>query len=355
MRMTRLRITGTAALQQLALGLTLLLCGVVGWIGSMAMLLALVLLLILLPVLLIGLEVIWAARSGREQAALIGREPLTDGQWWRIWRDESLLFLRLALWRLPFGERSQADALGQAGQRGVLFIHGYLSHRGLWAEWQAALHRRGHASLSISLHPALASIDTWAVQIENAVQTLEASTGLAPLVVAHSLGGLALRAWWRWQCQQGIDPTQAAERVHSVVTVACPHQGLEGPGHWFPGSPVREARSGSAWLQELAAVETVLWRSRFLCILSDGDNIVFPVQQALLPDARILSVSACGHLQLLFDKAVRREVLQLLQESSPVCVSRFDLPEGVELDFNSTGAFVHTDVHSEPTRPGEGG
>lgn len=351
--MTRLRFTGTAALQQGALGLLLLLCLAAGWAGSLSMSLGLLMLALLLPGVLIGIEVFWAARAGQEQAELIGRAPLPGRIWRRIWRDEVLLFLRLALWRLPFGERSQADAIGQAGQRGVLFIHGYLSHRGLWAEWQAALHRRGHASLSISLHPALTSIDTWAVQIENAVQTLETSTGLAPLVVAHSLGGLAVRAWWRWQCQQGIDPVQAAERVHSVVTVACPHQGLEGPGLWFPGRPAREARSDSEWLAKLAAVETVYWRSRFLCILSDGDNIVFPVQQALLPDARILSVPACGHVQLLFDKAVRREVLQLLQDSSPVCVSRFDLPEGVELDFNSTGAFVHTDVHAESTRLGE--
>ena len=353
--MTRLRFTGTAALQQGVLGLLLLLCLTVGWAGSISLSLGLLLLALLLPVALIGIEVFWAARAGQEQAELIGRDPLSGWVWRRIWRDEALLFLRLALWRLPFGERSQADALGQAGQRGVLFIHGYLSHRGLWAEWQAALHRRGHASLSISLHPALASIDAWAVQIETAVQTLETSTGLAPLVVAHSLGGLAVRAWWRWQCRQGIDPVQAAERVHSVVTVACPHQGLEGPGLWCPGRPAREARSDSTWLAELAADETVYWRSRFLCILSDGDNIVFPVQQALLPDARILSVPACGHLQLLFDKVVRREVLQLLQDSSPVCVSRFDLPEGVELDFNSTGAFVHTDVHVDHTRSGEEG
>jgi triacylglycerol lipase len=352
--MTRFRITGTAALLQLVLVLLLLLSLAVGWLGSLPMALGAILLALLLPAVLIGFEVIWAARSGQEQADMIGSKPLAASVWWRIWRDESLLFLRLALWRLPFGERSQADALGQAGQRGVLFVHGYLSHRGLWAEWQAALHRRGHASLSISLHPALASIDAWAVQIENAVQTLETSTGQAPLVVAHSLGGLALRAWWRWQCQQGVDPVQAAERIHSAVTVACPHQGLEGPGRWFPGSPAREARSGSTWLVELAAAETVHWRSRFLCILSDGDNIVFPVQQALLPDARILTIPACGHLQLLFDKAVRREVLQLLQESSPVCVSRFDLLDGVELDFNSTGAFVHTDVHHEPARSEEG-
>jgi hypothetical protein len=47
--------------------------------------------------------------------------------------------------------------------------------------------------------------------LEDAVRRLESATGLPPVIVAHSMGGLALRRWW---AEHGDD-----SRVHHAVTI----------------------------------------------------------------------------------------------------------------------------------------
>ncbi|MEX8516449.1 esterase/lipase family protein [Leptothrix ochracea] len=274
------------------------------------------------PLWLMGAVVGWSAwRHGRDLAAAPDPDfgPMA-WTWWHLWWTEVRWVLRLFGWRLPFQEAAQSDARSYPGLRGVLFIHGYGGNRGFWAEWQEALHRRGHASLSVSLDAVNGSIEAYAPQIELAVEALEASTGLSPLVVTHGMGGVAVRAWWRWQRRQGMSAVLATERVHAVVTIACPHQGSALTA-W--GWKARQLVLGSDWLRELAAQETAGWRSRFVCIRSDADITLMPPSLAILPDARVLSLSGCGHWQLAFERPVRREVLRLLQENLPVCVSSF--------------------------------
>lgn len=269
-----------------------------------------------MPLWLLGLGVGWAAHASARE---------TSWTWFQIWWTEVRWWFHLFCWRLPFQEMAQPDARSYPGLRGVLFIHGYGSNRGFWAPWQEALHRRGHASLSLSLDAVQGSIEAYAPQIELAVEALEASTGLSPLIVTHGMGGVAVRAWWRWQRRQGMSAVLATERVHAVVTVACPHQGSELMAWVAWGCKARQLMLGSDWLAELAAQETTGWRSRFVCVHSDADFTVMPSSAALLPDATALFLAGCGHWQLAFERPVRREVLRLLQENLPVCASSFQV------------------------------
>ncbi len=271
----------------------------------------------LLPLALLALWVAWAARVARS----FGPGDPAAWTWLRVWWLEVVWWFRLFCWRLPFQERDQPDARSYPGLRGVLFIHGYGSNRGFWAPWQEALHRRGHASLSLSLDTVSGSIEAYAPQIELAVEALEASTGLSPLVVTHGMGGVAVRAWWCWQRRQGMSAVLATERVHAVVTVACPHQGSPLMAWVAWGCKARQLMPGSSWLAELAAQETAGWRSRFVCVHSDADFTLMPPSSALLPDAAALLLAGCGHWQLAFERPLRREVLRLLQENLPVCAA----------------------------------
>ena len=148
--------------------------------------------------------------------------------------------------------------------------------------------------------------------IDAAIRRLEALTGQAPLVVCHSMGGLVLRAWWRAQVQAGATPQAVSARVAGVITVGTPHRGT-----WlarFGLRPnVRQMRLDSDWLQALAAAETPAWRVRFLCVRSDCDTIVFPPRCALLEDAPALTLPSRGHLELLDDPILRRQVEQALR------------------------------------------
>jgi alpha-beta hydrolase superfamily lysophospholipase len=94
--------------------------------------------------------------------------------------------------------------------------------------------------------PVFGSIDDYVGIVEHAMRRLEAATGEALVIVAHSMGRLAVRRWW---VEQG-DET----RVRHVLTIDSPHHGT-----WL--ARFARARNGrqmqrvSRWLQALAARE----------------------------------------------------------------------------------------------------
>ena len=69
--------------------------------------------------------------------------------------------------------------------------------------------------VAVSLEPLLGSIDDYRPTIATAVRRVERATGLAPVVVAHSMGGLAVRAW--------LGRSTPNARCHRLVTIASPH------------------------------------------------------------------------------------------------------------------------------------
>jgi triacylglycerol lipase len=224
--------------------------------------------------------------------------------WWReFWICEWVFALQQ-----PFAEHRQPDHLPERStQRGVLLLHGFSCNRGLWNHWLPRLRREGHAVIALSMEPALGSIDAYADQIEAALQRLQACTGQPPLVVAHSMGGLALRAWWRRHGGSG-----AAGRLHRVITLGSPHEGtvMARFGH---ATNARQMRRDSRWLAALAAGEGPEFRARFLCYYSGCDQVVCPADTAVLPGAEARHRPGLGHLALVFDAQVFDEVLVQLR------------------------------------------
>lgn len=246
---------------------------------------------------------------------LIRRLPRPEGQPVASLRQclraaalEWLAYERVFSWHQPFGEARRSDRLGSEhrGRRGVLMLHGFRCNRGLWNDWVDALDAQGIPHVALTMTPPFASIDANAEAIEAAVQTLERATGLPPVVVAHSMGGLALRAWRR--------ATQSApERLHHVFTLGTPHAGTL-MAQFSGALNARQMRMQSEWLLALAESESPGWWQRFTCIFSCCDQVVCPSILAVLPDARMLAVPASGHLQLVFEPAVRAAVMAELVE-----------------------------------------
>lgn len=255
------------------------------------------------PVL--ALQFALLVRHGRDDSA----PPAGAGALLRAWAGELLAGWRVFGWRQPFRAAAEADVAGPPGRTGVLLLHGYCCNRGLWAPWLRALRGRGVAASAPSLAPMFGRIEDWLPAIDAAVAALAARSGRPPLLVCHSMGGLAARAW----LAQG--PRGQAHRVAGVLTIATPHHGtwLAHLGH----SPnARQMRPGSAWLRTLAAREASLAReglaARFTCFYGHADNIVFPTGTATLAGADNRHLPACAHVAMAFDDAPLAELLRQL-------------------------------------------
>lgn len=224
---------------------------------------------------------------------------------WRVWPD-TLPTPSHAPAPPPVAPLLAPVAAGVAAlrPRGVLLVHGFMCNRGLWNGWLAELAQTGQPAVAVNLEPFLGSIDGYAPIIEKAVSDLQAATGQPPLVVAHSMGGLAVRAWLR--------ATPGAQaRVAHIVTLGTPHQGTW-LARWGRATNARQMRLKSPWLLALAAQEPPDLGRLFTCWHSCADNIVFPLGTAVLPGSTERYLPHVGHVALVDHPLVRAQTLAWL-------------------------------------------
>ena len=258
---------------------------------------------------------------------LHGADPTPRPAWrtrLRAWAREVRCSSRMFGWAMPWAASAWPDRLPlredvAPGPRGVLLIHGYLCNRGVWNGWYPWLAAHGVPWVGLDLAPVFTSIDDYADTIDAALERLRQVTGQAPLVVCHSMGGLALRAWRQARLRQGASPAALDARVHHVVTIGTPHRGTW-LARWGRQPNAMQMRLGSRWLRTLAESDSPAWRARFTCFYSDCDNVVFPPRRATLDGATHRLLAGRAHLDLLDDPRVRTSVLAALGVSS-------DLPD----------------------------
>lgn len=234
----------------------------------------------------------------------------------RAWWHEVLTAPQVFCWRQPFRSHAEPDHLpaDAAGRRGVVLVHGFVCNRGLWNPWMRRLRQAGIPFVAVNLEPVFGAIDAYAERIDAAVRRVAAATGRPPLIVAHSMGGLAVRHWWA-----GLG---AGTPVDRVVTIGSPHGGtwLARFGTTHNG---RQMRRGGSWLGALEAAERRTRGEapyqRFTCFYSHCDNIVFPPSTATLPGADNRHVPGSAHVHLVFQPAVFSEVTRWLGSSGSAC------------------------------------
>ena len=233
------------------------------------------------------------------------------GQVLRAWLREWWVYERNFSWRQPFAEHAVADYLppGQATGPGVLLLHGFSCNRGLWRDQLLALRRRGVPCMALTLEPAYGSIDAYAPAILNALEQLRRHGRGAPVVLAHSMGGLALRAAWR---AQGHSP----ELLTRVITLGTPHHGTR-LARWGQTRNARQMRVSSPWLEQLRASEPAWLAQRFVCWYGHCDQIVLPTGQAMLAGADNRHLSGHGHLSLLRAAPVWASVEAAVANAAP--------------------------------------
>ena len=237
----------------------------------------------------------------------LSRRP-TWGALARAWAGETLQGARVFLWRQPFRWRQVPDRITAdpllRNRRGVVFIHGFVCNRGFWTPWLTLVNADSRAFSAVNLEPLAGSIDAYVPAVEQAVAAVTLVSGLPPVLVCHSMGGLAARAWLR---------AHDAGRVHHIVTISTPHHGT-----WLARfsrtANGRQMRVGSDWLRTLQQECINAPRTGFTCWYSNCDNIVFPTASATLPGADNRLIHGVAHVDLAFHPEVLRHTLRLLGE-----------------------------------------
>lgn len=247
----------------------------------------------------LGLELVLQYFVSRQDAI----PPASPRALLKAWAAECITGLHVFCLRQPFQHDAEADFLPPpSGRRGVLLVHGLVCNRGVWTPWLRALRQRGVPVLAPSFEPPFGLIESWAPGMDAAVRRLHAATGQPVLIVAHSLGGLAVRAWLRGGGDKRL--------VSRVITIASPHRGT-----WlarFGTTPnARQLQLGSPWLQALERDEAAAPHGLpMTCFFSDCDNVVFPPSVATLPGAENRLLRGWAHVDLLDAPELLETVLQ---------------------------------------------
>jgi len=233
--------------------------------------------------------------------AVVSRPGEAAASWWLALGGECVASIRIFLMRQPwaFAAPRVSHHNGSTERIPVLLVHGFGCNYRVWDSLVPALRAQGHTVLAINLEPPFTSIDDYAPQLENAVQALRAATKRPSVaIVAHSMGGLAVRAWIR-----GFGSGSATR----VITLGTPHAGTRVP-QWIAFPNTLQMAWHSGWLANLTVAETEAIRSKFCIGITSQDNIVFPQREQTLPGVVPRVFDGLGHLQLCTSAEARRWV-----------------------------------------------
>lgn len=288
-----------------ALALMLTAAGLAAWAGwSAPALTALALAPVAFASLFYAMEGAWLLRAARKDPANPSPSPVRVAL---ALAEEIARGFIVFCWHQPRAAAAciqHLDPARHAGRCGVLLVHGYFCNAGFWSAWSRRLRSQDRPHLAVTLEPAFGDIDDMIPAMDAAIRRLHAVTGAPVVVVAHSMGGLVVRAWWRRHAPW------ADAHVHRVVTIGTPHRGTP-LARCATTANGRQMRVESPWIRALAASEASAHAGRFMCVYSDCDNVVFPPPNACMVGAPSCLVAGAAHIAL----AARRRVHHLVDDA----------------------------------------
>lgn len=217
-------------------------------------------------------------------------------------------------WTMPFrrfGRRMPEQPQGLP----VLLVHGYGCNSGYWHGMSKALCNARIAHHAIDMEPIIGGIDEYAALIHDAVEALCRDTGHAQVVVVgHSMGGLAVRAYIR---------RHGHARIAKAITLGTPHHGTA-LAHFGIGVNTQQMRwtateqegVASDWLLQLAAGESEPVYRLFVSVYSHHDNIISPQTSSHLEGARNIEFHAIGHVDLALHPRIQTTVIREILDTS---------------------------------------
>lgn len=232
-------------------------------------------------------------------------EKLGKAQWLRLLLAEFYSTLYSSSWamlRCAF----ERHWFGASTTPPVLMVHGYVCNSGYWHRLSRVLQRERINHFALDLEPVFGSIDDYVPMLRQAVESICRESGSEQvIIVAHSMGGLAARAYMR---------DYGSVRVARLITIGSPHHGT-GIATRGPGVNSRQmewlAKDGSKseWLQALDKAETPESRKLMTSIFSYQDNIISPQLSSVLDGAKNVPFVGIGHVELALHPKIHACVL----------------------------------------------
>jgi pimeloyl-ACP methyl ester carboxylesterase len=183
----------------------------------------------------------------------------------------------------------------------VLLVHGYLCNSGIWASMRRFLEKNGVSAYTHDLEPVYAGIDEYAAGLATRIEEIcDRSGANRVIIVGHSMGGLAARAYLR---------ARGPARVVKLITLGTPHHGTRTAPLGL-GMNARQMEPGSAWLESLARWGSSRATVPVTSIYSSDDNVIVPPDSSVLGQARNVRLSGIGHVSLPFSRIVQETVLE---------------------------------------------
>lgn len=287
----------TAVVLALAYGAIFLLYG--AWVGGrvgdgaslLPYVLALPLVYLVVPflVVLVWFALAWAFRAERPREVRLGLAG-TLRLFWHEFVTIAGNAPRMILYRVLM-----PDPPATRAGLPVLLVHGVLCNAGVWHPFAQWARRKGIGPIyALSYGPPLASIELFADQVAAKIdRILEETRAKQVVVIAHSMGGLVMRAYFR---------RYGGAKVAKLVTIGAPH---EGSVHaWMAaGTSLAQIRPRNAWLAALGAPDGPDIPP-IVSIWSWHDSMVAPQTSSRIAFGDNIALGGVAHNALLRDPQV---------------------------------------------------
>lgn len=183
----------------------------------------------------------------------------------------------------------------------VLLLHGFFCNSSFWWILRRQLFRASYDNVfTQTLEPVFGDIERLADQVAQRIEAICAATHAGKIIiVAHSMGGLAARAYLR---------RYGAARVVKLIAVGTPHHGtVHARAVFWLGKNLRQQRYRSDWLEQLNREPSPV---PITSIYSYHDNIVAPQDSSVLAGATNIPLAGIGHLEMAVSRTVRSLILR---------------------------------------------
>lgn len=232
----------------------------------------------------------------------------------RLFLGEFRATMTASSWTMPFRTFSNRVA-DKPSPLPVLLIHGYGCNSGYWHGMSKVLAKEDISHYAIDMEPIIGSIDEYVPMIHQAVErTCEESGHSKIIIVAHSMGGLAMRAYLR---------DHGSDRIAKAITLGTPHHGTAlarfGIGLntkqmlWTVG---KQEGLSSQWLRKLAQDENKSVNRLIVSIYSHHDNIIAPQTSSRLNGAKNIEFQGIGHVALAMHPVIQAQVIREIRNTS---------------------------------------